>query len=97
MNDEPRFGFYEKVRVTTANPDLADIHGMLSAVLGRAQNDDGSWGYAIHVYERSTTYSVAESELTSTGDHALRSDFYSGDSIRVSRDGEITGSSGRTT
>ncbi len=91
MSDGPQFDFYEKVRVTSANPDLADIHGMLSAVLGRTQNDDGSWGYAIHVYDRPTTYSVAESDLIPTGDHAQRSDFYSGDSIRVSRDGEITG------
>ena len=91
MSDEPQFDFYEKVRVTSGNSELAEINGMLSAVLGRAQNDDGSWGYAIHVYDRPTTYSVAESDLTSTGEHAQRSDFYSGDSIRVSRDGEITG------
>ncbi|EMI40269.1 Imm31 family immunity protein [Rhodopirellula sp. SWK7] len=91
MDSEPKFAFYEKVRVNTGNPDLADINGMLAAVLGRAQNDDGSWGYAIHVYDRPTSYCASESDLTSTGKHATRSDFYAGDSIRVSRDGEITG------
>ena len=91
MSEKPKFEFYEMVRVSSGKTELAEINGMLSAVLGRAKNDDGSWCYTIHVYDRPTTYSVPQSDLTSTGEHAQRSDFYSEDSIRVSRDGEIIG------
>lgn len=94
---EPKFAFYEKVRVQTANPNIADLNGMLAAVLGRAQNDDETWGYAIHVYERSTTYSVAESELVTTSEHAKRGDFYAGAPTPVSKDGEQLGQTRRTT
>ena len=97
FHSEPRFASYEKVLVTTRDAKLADVNGLLAAVLGRAQNDDGSWGYAVHVYDHEITYSVAESDLTSTGEHGVRSDFCSGGSISVSRDGEITGQSRRTT
>ncbi len=91
MTAEPKFAFYEKVRIETTNPNIAELGGLLAAVLGRAQNDDGSWGYAIHVYERPTCYSVSESDLVATGEHAKREDFYSGDSMRVSQDGELLG------
>lgn len=86
---KPRFAFYEMVRVRTDSPTITSFNGLLAAVVGRVQNDDGSWGYAIHIYERQTTYSVAESDLVATGEHAKRDDFYSADSIRVSQDGEL--------
>lgn len=72
MSSDPKFAFYEKVRCVSDAPEYAEIIGKLAAVLGRAQNDDGSWGYAIHVYDYPTCYSVSESDLVSTGQHAKR-------------------------
>jgi hypothetical protein len=86
MTVEPRFDFYETVRYINGEPSLI---GKLGAVLGRSQDSDGTWAYAIHVYGESHCFCVAESQLESTGQFGKREDFYSGDSIRVSLDGRL--------
>lgn len=91
MSAEAKFAFYEMVRCISGDPAKANIVGKLAAVLGRAQNDDGLWSYAIHVYGEPNCYSVFESELEGTGEFARREDFYPGVSIRVSQDGRIVG------
>jgi len=91
MAINPKFDYYEKVRCISDDPAKTEISGKLAAVLGRAQNDDGSWGYTIHVYDEPVCYYALESELESTGEFAKREDFYSGDSIRVSSDGRVLG------
>ena len=86
---DAKFGFYEKVRCVSDDPAKASIAGKLCAILGRARNDDGSWGYAIHVYSEPICYHCSETELKSTGEFAKREDFYTGDSVRVSQDGHL--------
>ena len=89
MSDSAKFDFYEKVVVASARPELEPITGKLGAILGRAQNDDGKWSYAIHVYGEDEGWSVYEAELHSTGEFDRRETFYDGTSIRVSEDGEL--------
>ena len=89
MPDNAKSDYYEKVRCVSDDPAKSHIGGKLAAVLGRAQHDDGSWSYAIHVYGERYCFSVLETELESTGEFARREEFYSGASIRVSQDGHI--------
>jgi hypothetical protein len=84
MHAGAKFDFYEKVRCISDEPAMLHLAGKKAAVLGRAQNDDGLWSYAIHVYGEPHCYTCAEYELESTGEFARREDFYSGESIRVS-------------
>jgi hypothetical protein len=88
---ESTFGWYEKIRVTSADPTKASINGELGAVLGKAQGDDGRWSYSVFIYNVGIVWSCWEEELVSTGEFAQRESFFTGESIRVSRRGEILG------
>ncbi len=88
---EGRFDWYERVRVATADPAKAAIAGKLGAVLGKAQGDDGRWSYGVFVYDERMVWSCWEDELAPTGEFDRRESFYSGESIRVSRRGEVLG------
>ena len=44
---EPKFQFYEYVRVVSADPELAEIDGERGAILGRSEDEDGGYGYAV--------------------------------------------------
>jgi hypothetical protein len=91
MTTEAKYDFYEKARCISDDPAKGKIAGKLAAILGRVRGDDGSWGYTIHVYDEPVSYYARESELESTGEFAKREDFYSGESVRVSRDGRVLG------
>lgn len=84
-----RFEWYEKVRVNSDDPARAQINGELGVVLGKAQADDGSWTYGVHVYRTQIVWSCCEDELTATGEFDRRDSFYNDDSIRVSLCGEL--------
>ncbi|MBA4188125.1 MAG: hypothetical protein C0467_08910 [Planctomycetaceae bacterium] len=88
---ESRFGWYEKVRVNTADPKKAPIHGELGAILGKTQSDDGSWSYGVFIYNVSRVWSCCEGELVDTGEFDVRESFYTGESVRVSPRGELLG------
>jgi hypothetical protein len=80
----PRFDFYEIVHLSSESGRNAELNGQTGAVIGRALSDDGlSWSYAVHVYSTGTSSSFDEDELSPTGRHAKREDFYDGSSIRV--------------
>ena len=89
MANPPKFEFYEKVRIAGAVPDLAPVAGKLGAVLGRAENEDGSWGYAVHVYDERSCWDIDEEQLEPTGEFDKRETFYDGTAIRVSPEGEL--------
>lgn len=89
MADEPRFDFYEKVIVASANSKLAEIDGRLSAILGRVRCDDGRWFYAVSIYGLDAGWSCYEDELQPTGEFDCRETFFDGTSIRISLDGEL--------
>lgn len=88
--DEYRFAFYERVRITGAHAELDSIRGELAAVLGRAKNHLET-SYAISVYSTGECWDVNESDLEPTGEFDRRETFYSGESIRVSVDPDGTG------
>lgn len=86
---EARFAWYEKVRVTTADPAKVTIHGKLGAILGKAEADDGRWSYGVFVYDERIVWCCWEDELNHTGEFDKRESFFSGESIRVSQRGEL--------
>jgi len=88
---EPRFDFYEKVVVASADLAKAEIDGRLGAVLGRACDDDGLWSYAVSVYHSGICWSCSEDELLPTGEFDRRESFYDGSSVRVGQRGEPLG------
>lgn len=90
-----RFNFYEIVKVVSTRRSLTEINGREGVVLGMAQNDDGSWGYAISVDD--VGWSIHEDNLVFTGKFSTRDQFYSDsdeDRVRVivdeSGEGRIT-------
>ena len=87
----PRFDFYEKVVVASADPAKAEIEGRLGAVLGRACGDDGLWSYAVSMYHSGICWHCSEDELRPTGEFDRRESFYDGSSVRVSQRGELLG------
>ena len=90
MLNAPKFDFFEIVRCTRDlvddDPEGCDICGLTGAVLGMAENDDVTWGYAVHIYEKGFVYSLPEDALESTGRADRRENFYSGESVRVAVD-----------
>ncbi|WP_297802234.1 Imm31 family immunity protein [Arenimonas sp. GDDSR-1] len=88
---EPKFQFYEYVRVRADNPALAEIHGQRGAVLGRSEDDEGGYGYAVSIERDGICWSVEEADLEATGEFGTRADFYGDESIRVRVDAEGRG------
>lgn len=88
MDRRPKFAFYERVIVRSAEGRNRDIEGELGAVLGRGQDDGGRWFYAVHVYSKSVCYSVKEADLEPTGQFDRRSSFNDGTTARVDIHGE---------
>jgi len=88
----PRFAQYEVVVVRTTPATIKDqIAGKTGAVLGVSLPDTQGRpvSYALGGYDFAETCMVSEGELESTGRFDRREDFYSGESIRVSQDGEL--------
>jgi len=84
---QPRFEFYEKVRINSADRSKSHLNAKLAAVLGRTEAEDRKgWYYSAFVYSDGTVWCFFEEELEATGEHAQASDFVSGTSIRVTVD-----------
>lgn len=78
-----KFDFYEVVVVKDTNDQRnAEIVGARGCVLGMAQCEESElWYYSVSI--EGICWSVAEEKLSKTGEFRSRSDFYSGESIRV--------------
>ncbi len=83
-HSQPKFQFYEKVRV--AAPESSNV-GRLGAVSGKSQSDEGIWVYSVSLYAETSCSCFDEDQLESIGEFAERSEFYAGDSVRVRVDG----------
>ena len=88
MSNGPKFDFFEIVRCTRdlvddEDPEDCDVCGLTGAVLGMAEDHDGTWGYAVHIYDKGFVYSLPEDALEATGRKDRRENFYTGESIRV--------------
>ena len=84
-----RFDFNERVRVISREPAKAAIDGLLGAILGKAQGEDGRWWYGVLIYDLDRVWYCSESELAPTGEFDHRETHYSGESIRVNRRGDV--------
>jgi hypothetical protein len=79
---KPKYDFYEIVRVISPKK-----RGHEGAVLGRAQNENGKWGYAVALYsDDKLVWDFQEDELEPTGRKDRRESFYDGTTIRVQVD-----------
>ena len=82
------FDFYEIVRVNSKSSETKEINGLEGAVLGKAKNETGEWGYAVSIYRLDECWDIMHSELESTGRMDKEENFYDGTSVRVSVDPE---------
>lgn len=80
-----RFQFYEVVVVTAfKNVSQQSIMGMQGTVLGMGQDEETKgWNYAVSMDSTGIVWCFDEEQLTSTGNHKKREDFYSGETIKV--------------
>ncbi len=83
---ESKFQFYEIVKIQSQQPNTAEIHGVEGAITGMAENDDGVWGYSVHIYSIDDTWYILEDELEPTGKMDRHETFHSGESIIVEVD-----------
>ena len=89
MPESAKFDFYEKVRIFPTEPGESGINGELGAIVGRVQDGDGAWSYAVYIYRDKECWSVIEADMHSTGEFDSQESFSSGTSIRVSQHGEL--------
>jgi hypothetical protein len=74
---QPRFDFYEQVRISTADVGKTHLNGRCGVVLGRTETERGdSWYYAVDVDEEVEVWCFYEQELEATGRRFAREDFY---------------------
>src|SRR4051794_21777343 len=84
----PRFQFYEIVK-TKLDPALPkEVIGLEGAILGMAEETDGIWGYAVHIYALDALYDIREPFLEPTGRSSSREEFYDGSVLKVLVDPE---------
>jgi len=83
-----KYQFYEIVKIQSDDTSKAEINGQEGAVTGMAQNDDGMWGYSVHIYSIDDTWYLLEKELAPTGKMDKHETFHSGESITVEVDPE---------
>jgi hypothetical protein len=76
MTNKARFKFYEKVKIISTLPNKQKVAGEIAAVLGKAQNDNGEWSYAVSVYRDNRCWSMNEEELGFTGEFDKRENFH---------------------
>lgn len=78
-----KFNFYERVKIYPKVKNAQHLYDTTGTVLGRSQNYDNSWGYAVSCDKDLDGWDFQENELQSLGTFAKREDYYSGESIRV--------------
>lgn len=83
---DPKYSFYEKVRINTVDRKKKEVNGEIGAVLGRDRDCSDQWYYTVYVYASTSCWCFFESELMPTGQAAKREDFFDGSSIRVEVD-----------
>jgi hypothetical protein len=83
---EPRYSFYEIVRVARHEAPLKHLSGLEGMVLGRGRDEQGEWYYAVHLYDRNEVRSFCEAELEATGNLGKRESLYDGSSVKVAVD-----------
>lgn len=83
---QPKFEFYEIVRIESPLPRFRSLTNREGAVLGRSQDETGEWGYVVFLYDVNQTWDLPETALVSTGRRDSPDTFYDGTTIRVTVD-----------
>ena len=80
-----KYNFYDIVKVHSDKNSLREINNCEGAILGMSQNEEtGCWGYGVSIYkDNGLCWSIKEEDLQPTGKKGKRSDFYTGESVRV--------------
>ena len=82
-----KFDFYERVKIINPLTDKkkkSKLKNAFGTVMGKTQNEDGSWGYGVSIdKDNNLLWRCSENELESLGTFAKHEDYYSGESIRV--------------
>ena len=81
-----KFDFFEIVKVNSKYTRDTGIVGLEGTVLGMAENDDGVWGYAVHLDKFNRLWDFMEWQLEPTGRKDDPKKFYDGTSIKVKVD-----------
>jgi hypothetical protein len=68
MKQRPKFEFGEKIKIISTQPTTRDVLGQIGAVVGKAQDENGRWSYAVWVYRDEICWSMNEEELETTGE-----------------------------
>jgi hypothetical protein len=76
MTVEPKFQFYEIVRVLPRLVELSEIHGETGAILGLSESAEPEYEYGVFIERDEIVWSVPESSLESTHVIKQRADFY---------------------
>lgn len=76
-----KYEFYEVVKVISSKPSLQKIRGVEAYIIGKAEEDDGSWGYAIALPDKA--WSVRENDIETTGRFADPDNYKPVDTVRV--------------
>jgi hypothetical protein len=81
-----RFQFYEVVLVSLDASDES-LRGQEGTVLGMSYDEQSHrWGYAVSMETTGVVCDFDERQLTTTGKHRNRADFYPGDTLKVQVD-----------
>lgn len=83
-----KFQFYEVVEVIDNNAaSLKNIIGEEGTILGMAEDENShQWSYGVSMTSTGTVRCIDERYLQSKGKFKNRSDFYSGESIKINTD-----------
>jgi hypothetical protein len=76
---EAKFKYYEIVKVIKSdNSDSENLIGFIGVILGMAEDENGNWGYSVHINELEEVWDFKEEFLHSTGKLTNESDFFDG-------------------
>ncbi len=80
-----KFDFYNVVEIApNEEPGLKELAGQRGSVLGMSQHEETKcWSYAVSSDSNGEVWNIPEKYLIATGESKQRSDFYSGESVKV--------------
>jgi hypothetical protein len=78
--------FFEKVKVVSSNSGKHHLIGEVGCVLGKSQNNKGTWSYVVSLYCHALSYTFDETELKTTGQFDRYENLYDGTFMRVQAD-----------
>ena len=90
MGTEPRFKFYEKVKITSTSSEAKEVFGEIAAVLARtvAASEQGEFNYTVYVYRDEICRNFKEGELEPTGQFDTMKSFINRQPLRFKGDEE---------